>query len=393
MPVLSLVLSLLNYDKVNSKKILVLFCGFFGYTFVIKDASYDSSRLRDAFLRNHHSRQSFYDYFMDVQHAEVSRGDYLEPLLSYTLAQLTSDYRILLCAFGLLLGLYTVKNIYFIIEESNYKIRKSSYLYFLFFFLLCPIWNINGFRFFLATHFFMWGIFNFFVRASKKHIFFILLSPLIHISFVFAWGMFFVTWVMPKSRLFVAFFFLVAFSFQQMNLATLMSYLPELHGVLGERLEDYTHKDVVEGLRKGIMQTNWYVRLVGQVTSFVTLSILLILSTIKYNQVKRQKLQKILSFASVAYAFTAIADAVPTMDRFYLLSHLALVGAFVIVINNEKRTMLSRTLIGLLTLPIIFYSVVTIRAGFDFFGLGTLFNNPLIAPFFDYKVPLIDYIK
>ena len=273
-PFMALVYAMYNFRFSFSRNIVWLFCGFFGYTFVVVGEGADSFMYSKYLKEMHEMNLSFPEFIDYLFSADANtRGDYVEPILRYFVSIFTDDFRILSGLFGLFFGYFYSRNIFFYLDRVNSKFSKTFLLFFFLFILIVPIWSINGFRYWTATHVFFWGLSNCLIRRKYKYFFFILLSILVHVAYVLPCVILLVSIIIGSRKTPYIALLLFTFFFLSLDLATFLNALPTFSGLAAERVGGYTHPAVIETALNGISATNWYVRLHTDVIKYLAFSI------------------------------------------------------------------------------------------------------------------------
>src|SRR5699024_605065 len=148
------------------------------------------------------------------------------------------------------------------------------------FFLVIPIWNINGFRMWTAAHIFIYGLLPYLFEDKKKGAFIASLAILVHYSFLVPVGvMFFYMFLGSRLTLYFG-FFLATFFISEIDLSVfntvIENYTPE---ILQERTADYRGEDNVESFREedSIEARVWYARWYGRALKWSVMGFLVVL--------------------------------------------------------------------------------------------------------------------
>jgi hypothetical protein len=164
-PILALRLSIINRDKEWAKNIFWIFCVYYGYTFIIPNVGSDAYSYAQTFHEFGLKCISISDMLSSL--FKDKNVDVLQPVISYTVSRFTNDSRILFATYALIFGYFYTNNLWYLFEKID---KKSSFIlgvYILVFALICPIWRINGFRFWTATHIFLFGLLPYLLDGNK----------------------------------------------------------------------------------------------------------------------------------------------------------------------------------------------------------------------------------
>jgi hypothetical protein len=98
-------------------------------------------------------------------------------------------------------------------------------------------------------------------------------------------------------------------------------------------------------------------------------------------------------FSILFYGFSNIFSLIPSGNRFMVLSN-TFIFAFLILFINSYPKIKGMTFIQLISVPLLlFFCIVSIRTGMDFFGVITVLGNPIAATLDIESIPLITGIK
>ena len=174
-PIISLILAFKKRNVKISKSIFILFCVFFGFTFVFStdlDNGSDSSRYAAWLIEMHNKEISWPNFINTLYNSNDGKLDILQPLLTYIVAIFTYDPRFLFAVFALVFGFFYAQNIWILFEKVKIKSNTLHLLFIIIFILLIPLWSINGFRFWTASQIFIFGALNILVKGKKKLLFY-----------------------------------------------------------------------------------------------------------------------------------------------------------------------------------------------------------------------------
>jgi hypothetical protein len=384
-PFFSLVYAIANWRSPWAKNIVWLFCGFFGFTFVISTEGVDANRYRDYLTELHRSNITFREYFERIKAGELNgRGDYLEPLIRYLVSIFTDDYRFLFAVFGLVMGYFLSRNVWIILKEAGGRIKHHAVPYLVMFILLVPFWQINGFRFWTATHIFFYAILQLYYFNSKKAIFFFLLSYFTHVAFILPVVTILLFYFMPKSEwVFLALLFssLVVI---KLDLSFFIDLIPStLTGTQVDLVKGYLLEDYVVGRANATQRLNWYVRYQSVPVYVYAVAISLLLLINRKQLLYNKFLINIFYFGVLLFCITNVIKVVPSTGRFYTVAYLCIFGSLFLL---SQKVRISKDFQYLNYMSIFFMMLailVQVRTGLQFIGLGTVFHNPLFGWVFE----------
>ena len=379
-PFLGLLFAMLNWKSDWAKNIAWLFCGFYGFTFVISNDGMDANRYRDSLIELHNSNLTIWEYLYGVWNADYSRGDYVEPMIRYVVSCLTDDYRVLFLCFGLFMGFFMTRNIWFLLSRVPKSIDFLGIPFLVIFLLIVPFWSINGFRFWSACHVFFYGVISIlFHKQYLKGLFILGLAISTHISFVLPCVIFAGFFLIPESSIiyFVAFIvsiFLINLDSTKVY-AFVMSLLGDKHLAV---FQDYFSEEYFEKRERGVSNVRWYVRYQFYSIYLYTLVVSGYLLLEKRVFSDRETKQLFL-FGLLLFCTVNTINVIPSIGRFYLLSYLFIFGTLFLLATSFRFKHFGN---GLLS-SFIFFSLIPImmqiRIGMDFIGPNTFVLNPMFV--------------
>jgi hypothetical protein len=381
-PFFSLVYAIANWRTPWAKNIVWLFCGFFGFTFVISNEGIDASRYSSYLLELNKLDLPFLEYLSKINSGELyGRGDYLEPIIRYLVSTFTVDYRILFLVFGLIMGYFLSRNIWTILSLGGDRIKHQAIPYLSMFVILVPFWQINGFRFWTATHIFIFAVIQLYLyRNYKLALWMLALSYLTHLAFIFPISILLIFNLVPKK--FWIFFALLFSSLVlvKLELGFFISLIPE--NMTGPQLEvakGYLLEEYVTNKAKAVKALNWYARYQSfPVYLFVVfMSILLLIR--RKQLLSNEFIRNIFYYGLMLFCVTNMINVIPSTGRFYTLSYMCIFGALFLIAQNVKISRGLQFINYTSAVFIILFILIQIRVGLQFIGPGSIFYNPLFG--------------
>jgi len=392
-PVLVLLSSMANYRKNWAKNALWLFIVFYGFTFVPRGV--DAQSYISWFQEFCNAKYDF-NSFLGLLYSEGSIFvDVFTPFVLYIVSKFTNDYRLLFTVFAFLFGYFYSRNIWYLIEKTKGELSPYNKVFLLIFALIIPFWYIYAIRFWLAAQIFFFGVLRFTYDGNRKGILLAILSVLVHFSFVFPVSIFLI-YLVVGNRVNVFFiFFILSFFISQIDLTfvreTLIAYTPV---AFHSRVNGYVNEDTAANLNEVLTGAAWYAVWYKKLLN-IAIAILILMVFTKGKEIwsKRTDMLRLLSFSLLFGGFANIFSVIPWVNRFLAVSNLFSISFlfFYFYLNNIERT--SKRIFIYLIPFLFFYFVVAIRTGFDGTGIFAFISNPLIAPFLDSQISLIDLIK
>jgi hypothetical protein len=394
-PLATLYLSFRNYKQVWSKNILWLFCIFFGYTFIIAgEGGADSDRYASLFIQYAQSEFSLKELWQSFYTESSNVIDIASPLITFLVSRFTNNSVILFAIFGFIFGYFYSRNIWYILDRINASLSGFVILLTVTFALLNPIWNINGFRFNAAAQIFLFGTLPYLFEGNSKKLIWSVASVFVHFSFLYPIVTLFIfIFLGNRLNIYLGFFIITTF-IKELNLEAVQSVLTFLPDIFQSRVSIYTNNEYAEAVMTGEQSLNWYLPLSYQgmkwVNYLLTFFIYFFCRKIFYN---KQGLMTLFCYSLLLYGFANIFSLIPSGGRFIIVASTFIYAFFILFLATFTKIR-GVSLVETLSSPLlILYCLIAIRAGMDYFGLTTIFGNPLVAAIYYDTVPLIEGIK
>lgn len=394
-PVASLFIAFRNYKEIWAKNILWLFCIFFGYTFIISDVGgADSDRYARTFLQFAHSDLTLSELWSSFYSESSNYVDIASPLITYLVSRFTDSPNILFAVFGLVFGYFYSRNIWLVLDHVKGNMSIVVILFILTFSLCNSIWNINGFRMNAAAQIFLYGGLRYLLEDNFKGLLWAGVSVLFHFSFLFPLVSLFV-FILLKNKLNIyLIFFLLTSLIKEVNIQSVQSFLSFLPDIFQSRVSGYTNIEYAEAVRLERQSVNWYVPFSYESIQWVVYIItMFIYFTCRQYLKTKKKLMTLFCYSLLLYGFANIASQVPTGTRFIILANTFMLAIFIIFISTFPKIK-GLIVIKLLSIPLLlFFCIVTIRMGMDFYSIMTFIGNPISVALYKDTVPFINGIK
>jgi len=397
-PLLSLVLFLKRFNLSYAKNLIWAFTVFYGLTFAIgnESAGSDINRYYSELVNLNKislDLNSAFNYFIYSGEADIVRT-----ILSVTLSRFTSNLNILTLIYAFIFGFFYSRNISYLYENIGFTRKRFIILLFITIAFIIPIWNINGFRYYCASHVFLYGLLPYIIAKDKSKIIFIFLSPLFHFSFL-APVIIYLVYKLLGNRLNFYFIFFLLSSFlleidiYQVN-TFLSNYLPSF---LWERTDNYFNaENVLNYQHKDIFGHKvWYAVLYTKVVHwFIILSIILIFIRARKIITENNQLKTLFSFSLLFGSIANLMANVPSGGRFLAIATILFLVSLIIFSARYAGIKKIKELVIAYNFVFILFFIVTIRTAFYSFSLTTVLGNPIIALFTtENNISLNDVIK
>lgn len=399
-PIMTLYLGIKYIRTPLALPLLSLFSLFFGLTFVINyQTDADSVRYAQEFISLNERNLSIGDIGDYLFRSEESKVDLYQPLITWFLSNFTDNPKILFAVFGLIFGIFHIKNTLLVIHQTPEKAGFIITLLLLTFVLINPIWSINGVRMWTAAQIFIYGLLTSYLVGNKSRgLIWCIASVFVHFSFLFPVLLILLYRVIPKNMAVLFGFFIVSFSISQLNLDIMRQYVELLPALFQEKVMMYTKEAVVEKfLEEGEspVPLGWHVILANNLLRYFVAASLVFLYVryVMYKDIFTENLRVFLALGLFFSAFANISALIPSGSRFLVIGDSIAMVAIIIYVAQYPFDDLLNYMLKIISPALAFVVIFKIRIGFDFIGFSTVFGNPLLALFFQDNEPIIEFIK
>jgi len=387
--------ALRHWERPWSKNVFWIFCIFFGFTFIIaKEGSDDASRHAAVFIDYARSDLTMRELWSSFYSVGSKYVDIVQPLTMYLVSRITNNPSILFAVFGLIFGYFYSRNIWYVLGQMKGKITGIVVLYILTFALFIPIWVIGNFRMWAAAQVFVFGTLPYLLESNNKRLIWSVVSVFFHFSFLFP-VVILLLFVLLRDKLHIYFvFFIVTAFIKEINLLWVDSVLSFLPDIFGSKISGYANPLTAEIIRIESQSYNWYIQYYGEAIQLVVYIFVLFVYFFSRKILKDfPDLFTLFCFSLLFYGCANIISLVPSGGRFILVGNTFMFTFFIIFMTLLPKIKGLRVL-ELLTVPaLLFFCIVALRVGMDYYGLMTIFGNPFIALFNIDSYPLISGIK
>jgi hypothetical protein len=406
-PLATLLVNLKNRDFFEKKSIFLLFLTFFGFVFIYDDpnkvtSGSDSGRWAAEFIYTAEQNIGLSDVFSQLYKAEGGLVDIYSSFFIWLISRFTGDPRYFFMFISFVFSWFFINNVSIVINSGAYSLNKNNILFKLLIaalILLIPSWFINSFRFWTASHVFIFGILNLFLLKKRKGLYFIIGSAFIHFSFIYLIILFVIYRYIPKLNFKLLFWAFIVTSLTNEFRVTITGIVsPDfLPGFLSNRYEMYSNPNYIKILSE--RSFSWhvtYARSIGKYLPLILLAMLFFSGIYtKSNKFDLSQLQyktlSVLLFALFAGTTTNIIGGVAELGRFHILFRFLFYAVF---ITNFQILKQYNKFLNYLLIPLfLFYLIFQIRVGTDYYGIWVFIGNPFLAAVVETQTPIIDFVK
>lgn len=382
-PLLAAVSAFRNYRKPWAKNIFWAFCAFYGYVFAIgaETEGMDIVGYIAGYQRMYGVQLTFAQAVQYFQ--ESGEIDILRTVISIGLSRFTDSPAALTLVYGTIFGYFLSRNLWFLLERLEGKIAPVTLLVLACFFLVNPIWQINGFRMWTAVHVFLYGLLPYLFDGKKKGLWIASLSILVHFSFIVPVGVL-LGYVVLGNRLTLYFgFYLATLFISELNITAfnefMEAYTPE---ILQERTAGYRSESGIEARMAEPETRNWYVVWYGRALTYSAMGFLMILY-VKGRGFIRENTgwHSLFSFTLLFYGVANIMSLLPSGGRFLVIANLCALALIALYIQNRPREVVMSRFVKVAVPALLLYIVVSLRTGLYSISATAIMGNPVIAMF------------
>jgi hypothetical protein len=396
-PFLSVISAFKNYKKPWAKNILWAFIAFYGFTFAIgiENESSDIVRYIDEYQQLHQVEMTLVsskEYFDNSGEVDV-----LRTFIAITLSRFTDNASILTLFYGIIFGFFFSRNMWYVLNRFEGSIHPTTILLFICFFLIVPIWDMNGFRMWTAAHIFLYGLMPFVFEKKFKGLWISGLAVLVHFSFIIPVGILIVYAVFGNKLTVYFCFFVITLFLAEINLTSfnnlVEAYAPEM---LQERTASYRGEEYVEEFRLGDSQEiAWYAVWYSKILSWAIMLYLSIMYLRHRKDIKQDvNYLSLFCFVLLFYGVANILGTLPSGSRFITVANLcAMVVVVLFIQKNEKVGVLKRS-VWLTSPAILLFILVSLRIGIYSTSFFAIIGNPLLSLFvLEGNISLNDFMR
>lgn len=380
-PFLAAAAAFKNYDQKWAKNIFWGFCAFYGLVFAIGAESQGSDIVGYvAGLKALH--------IQDISYFEYSEGvksgiEAMMPLVHWIISRFTDSQPVLTLVYGIIFGFFFSRNLWYVLDRLKGDLLPITLLVLACFFLLNPIWKINGFRFWTATHVFLYGLLPYLCEGKKGGLIISASAILVHFSFIVPTGVLIAyvvagNWLTAYYVLFVATMFISEIDISQFNNIA-EAYLPE---AFLDQSESYRRESQVEQFREAESEGQWYANWYAPALKWAVVGFLSVFY-FKGREFfeKNRNWMNLFSFTLLFYSVANLLSSIPSGGRFLVLANLCSVALIAIYLQNERDGKFLKRYIYAATPALLLYIIISVRIGLYSISATSVLGNPIVAIF------------
>lgn len=322
--------------------------------------------------------------------------DLYQPILTYIISRFTANGHVLFFVFAFVFGFFYSRNIWYVLEKLEGRLGDWSWVLIAFYFLICPIWNINGVRMWTALHIFVYGAMPFVFEKDRSKLKWCFLSLLVHFSFLFPVLILLLYVFVPKSVIKIYFIFYLATLFlKEIDLSVVRNFLLEyLPIVYEDKISGYTNEEYALKRTEEVAGLSLHVILSEKITYWI-IQVYIVMSffAIRKYLKENESIKRLFIFSLLIYGVSNIFALVPSGERFLVLSQMFMIPVFLFVIKKVPKNTYMKLLHPIFMILMLFVIVFYIRKGFDFYGLSLMCGNFITMFFITTDIPIINFVK
>lgn len=396
-PFLAVASAFKNYSSSWGKNIVWAFVAFYGFAFAIgaESSGSDINRYVDELVYLHSIDMNAADAIEYYRNS--GEVDILRTFIAVTVSRFTDSQAILTLIYGIIFGFFFSRNIWFVLQRLEGRIKPITILLIACLFLVIPIWQMNGFRFWTAAHMFIYGLLPFLFEEKKSGIVICVLSLLVHFAFLIPVGVLLTYIVFGNRTLSYFVFFILAISISEINITVfnnvIENYAPE---IIQERSSSYRGEDKVEEYREGTANnTVWYAVWYARVLCWAVMGFLILLFIKGRSFFYENKgWLRLYSFVLLFYGVANLFSSLPSGGRYLSIANLVALALIILYIQNREQGIIVERFVWATTPALLLFIVVAFRIGLYSMSATAVLGNPIIAVFFiGEHISLNDVIK
>lgn len=334
-PFLTFFVSLFNVKYKPARYVIFAFFLLFGLNFTINQSSgFDSIRYVEYF--NHLDITLFlYDINSYLNGTGEVKDIYFQVVALIT-KSFSDNYHILLLLESAVFSIFCIKTLKPFIGNACNRVSKYDwFILTIIVFSTNPIFNINGVRFWTASWITVYALLSSFTTGSKNPLLFLLITPLIHSTYIIIVGLYFVYIFFGKYQKFWFLFSIISYPLSNVCFKLIPSIFTSLPLIYQKSLSHYTDEDYINQVNSGTGFT--------YIENLFDFSLDILLIVIAYLCFKNRKAilsevdNKLFHMFLILLSFINITNGIPSLSSRFKWMILPIAFYFV-WINIDKKT-------------------------------------------------------
>ncbi len=393
-PILSLFIALKENKASWAKNVVWLFVVFFAMSLAVIDEAWDISRYIQQFKDYNSTNASFGVFWEDIT---TNSPDFLQPLINFLVSKLTGSTMVILAIYGAIYGYFYSRNLFFAIEFIGDNLGRITGLILFAVAFIISIIEFNGFRYWTASHMFIYGLINYYLKDKKGYgIFWIVLTFTLHFSFSLNVFVFVLHELVFKKRVLITLFlYLITLNLGKIGID---KYMPKemMPKTYQTKAKDYTSEDNIQQVSEleAGQQINGYVSWPSTALKYLASFTMFVLF---WELWFREKIFPKAEMLSMIFLFGSIANLASTNSisgaRFVSIFSLMFFIYFFYIYKELIQNYYFKIFTEYYSWVFVVIGIVNIRRLFDVLGFSALLGGPIIRAWMPEDIPIIDGFK
>ena len=398
-PFLATAAAFQNYKMPWAKNIFWLFCIFYGFTFAIGAENEESDIVRYvAQYQDMHNREMSFDLALDY-YERSGEIDVMKTAIAIGLSRISDSQPVLTMFYAVIFGFFFSRNLWYVMERLNGNFYWITLLLLACFFLVNPIWNINGFRMWTATHIFIFGLLPYLCEGKSRYLWVSFLSLTFHFAMLVPVGVLLMYMIAGNQLTLYFAGFLFTMFFAEIDLGAINNvmeaYAPE---ILQERTSSYRGEGPdapgVE-VAGGGESRRWYAVWYNRALRYSVLTLLIALY-VTGREHFRKHLNWMNLFCYVLLIFSAanLLGSLGSSGRYFTVANMAALPLLIFYIQNVAQGEMMKRFTWAVMPGLLLFVLVAFRIGLYSMSATAILGNPVVAAFMygDY-ISLNDFLR
>jgi hypothetical protein len=316
---------LLAISQLKSKYSFVVIFSFFvlfGFTFLAQNESFDSFRYIERFhqcipydlVQYQHDIADFFTFKSKIKDLYVITSYFI-------VSRFTDNYHVLMALWAAVFSFFCLKSFRFFVNCPEFEKSLAVFLLAFLFLSSNSIFNINGVRFWTAAWVAVYVVFEMIVNKNYKFTALALLTPLIHISYLFFVGVLIVFLLTRKFENIWMLLFFVSFFVSEISIQLFRNYQEHLPPFIQSVIWSYAAEENLAEHRRVIEQIPLYAKILNSLPRYF-LNLMMFVFITNYKRMWLFKSGRVVFiFLLIWLSFVNFTMAIPSFgSRFIALS-------------------------------------------------------------------------